>query len=48
MAEDKYTNFEDYEKWHANHKNDKAPSKKIIALGKKRSEEHTSELQSQR
>ena len=35
MAEDKYTNFEDYEKWHANHKNDKAPSKKIIALGKK-------------
>lgn len=35
MAEDKYTNFEDYEKWPANHKKDKAPSKKIIALGKK-------------
>ena len=35
MAEDKYTNFEDYEKWHANHKNDKAPSKtnNIFAKG---------------
>ena len=35
MAEDKYTNFEDYNTWAANHKNDKAPSEKIIKLGKK-------------
>ena len=35
MREDKYTNFEDYSKWAANHKNDKAPSDKIIKLGRK-------------
>ena len=27
--------MEQYNKWPANHKNDKEPSKKIIALGKK-------------
>ena len=35
MREDKYTNFEDYSKWAANHKSDKAPSDKIIKLGRK-------------
>ncbi len=35
MGKDKYEDMDDYSKWPANHKNDKAPSDKIIKLGKR-------------
>lgn len=35
MTEDKYTNFADYEKWPAKHKQDKVPNDKIVKLGRK-------------